>query len=106
MCEHESAFRSAKGMTRALLLSAVLSRRIAMGARENSFCAVIARFSSVCAACLKIQAKAMRRLCGGLAPQVARWFAGQADVAVPVMAGGRHVATLFGGQIFRRKPWR
>jgi len=33
-----------------------------------------------------------------------RCFAGMIDVAVPVIVDGEHVATLFAGQVFLRKP--
>lgn len=39
-----------------------------------------------------------------LSPQQIHCFAGLTVVAVPIMVGGRHVATLISGQVFRREP--
>jgi hypothetical protein len=44
--------------------------------------------------------------CAGkkLVPQQFSCFAGLTDIAVPVVVNGRHVATMMGGQVFRRPP--
>jgi AraC-like DNA-binding protein len=39
-----------------------------------------------------------------MATQQINCFAGLTEVAVPVMVGGRHVATLMSGQVLRREP--
>jgi AraC-like DNA-binding protein len=43
-------------------------------------------------------------MAGKLAFQQVSCFAGLTDVAVPVVVGGEHMATLMSGQVFRRQP--
>lgn len=102
--EYETAFRKATGLSLKLLPAGLRQRRMPLGARENPFCAVTARSPAGCTACLQVQAELQRRLGRKLAPQQVCCFAGLTDVAVPVVVGGQHVATLFGGQVFLRKP--
>jgi AraC-like DNA-binding protein len=46
----------------------------------------------------------LRRAASKSTPQQIHCFAGLTTVAVPVVIGGRHVATLLSGQVFRREP--
>src|SRR5690242_3738810 len=59
-----------------------------------------------CSACLGIKEDLQLRLNRKLAPRQICCFAGLTELAVPVLAGGNHVATLIGGQVFREKPNR
>ena len=102
--DYETAFRKATGLTLRLAPEGVPEKRLAGGGQENPFCALVARQAGGCEACLKAQAKALRQLGNKLAPQQVRCFAGLTDVAVPVVIGGQHVATLLAGQVFRKKP--
>ena len=104
--DYESAFREATGLSLKLMPAAVPGARIAFGRNENPFCALMAEGAGSCEACLKIQAEAQRRAGRKFAPQQLQCFAGLTDVAVPVVVGGQHVATLLGGQVFRQKPTR
>lgn len=104
--EYETAFRKATGLSLKLLPAGLRQRRMPLGARENPFCAVTARSPAGCTACLQVQVELQRRLGRKLASQQMCCFAGLTDVAVPVVVGGQHVATLFGGQVFLRKPTR
>ncbi|MCX7824148.1 MAG: PocR ligand-binding domain-containing protein [Verrucomicrobiae bacterium] len=104
--EYETAFRKATGLTLRLAPEGVPDRRPAATGQENPLCALIARQPRGCEACLKTQAQALRKLGHKLAPQQVRCFAGLTDVAVPVIIGGQHVATLLAGQVFRKKPTR
>ena len=52
------------------------------------------------------QRELQRRLGRKLAAQEICCFAGMIELAVPVVVGGQHVATLLGGQVFRQKPGR
>ena len=79
---------------------------MSLGRWENPFCALTARSAGGCAACLKAQTEIQSRLRRKLAPQRVICFAGLTDVAVPVVVAGRHVATLWSGQLFQRKPTR
>ncbi len=93
-------------MSLKILPSEPPTKRGSIGRNENPFCVLMASSPGGCEACLKIQAEAVRRLGNKLAPHEVQCFAGLTDVAVPVMVGGEHVATLFGGQVFRDKPTR
>lgn len=57
-----------------------------------------------CEACLEIQQRAQRTVAKKTGPFQITCFAGLTDVAVPVLVGGTHVATLMSGQVFRREP--
>jgi AraC-like DNA-binding protein len=61
---------------------------------------------SGCAACLEVQRELQRRMGRKLAPQEICCFAGMTELAVPVVVGGQHAATLLGGQVFRKRPGR
>ena len=76
----------------------------ARGRPDNPFCALVAQTPGGAQACLRFQAAVEGHLAHKLAPHQARCFAGLTDVAVPVVVGGEHVATLLGGQVFRQKP--
>lgn len=71
---------------------------------NNSFCALMATTSASCAVCIEVRNELERRLERKLAPQKVCCFAGMVDLAVPVVVSGRHVATLLGGQVFRKRP--
>jgi AraC-like DNA-binding protein/ligand-binding sensor protein len=73
---------------------------------SNSFCALMATHAAGCGVCVEVRKKLERRFERKLTPQTVCCFAGMVDVAVPVTIGGKHVATLFGGQVFCHKPGR
>ena len=57
-----------------------------------------------CAACLETETRDATQ-CGEEASLAAiHCYAGLTVVAVPVLSGGRHVATVMSGQVFRREP--
>ncbi len=72
----------------------------------NLFCSLVHRALGRCPACVGIQGELQRRLDRKLAPSQIRCPAELTEVAVPVLVGGEHVATLFGGQVFRQRPRR
>jgi AraC-like DNA-binding protein/ligand-binding sensor protein len=90
---YESAFRKATGV----------SLKVAPP-EENAFCALVASTPVGCDACLETQERVQRSAARKLAPQQISCYAGLTVVAVPVVVGGRHVATLLSGQVFRREP--
>ena len=96
------AFRDATGMSLRLVCSGVPSR----DGHANAFCSLMAANAGACAACLEIQRELQSRLDRKLAPQQICCFAGMIELAVPVVVGGRHVATLLAGEVFRHKPHR
>lgn len=102
--DFQQAFHEATGLALALLPPEVLAERSVNG--DNPFCALLLRQHGGCAACLKLQKLAHCRLVGATAPVKLRCCAGLSEVAVPVIPGGRHVATLLAGQVFQRPPTR
>jgi AraC-like DNA-binding protein len=102
----ERAFRDATGLSLKLVRSGELPLRLAPGRHENAFCALVATSASACAACLEVQRQLQCRLGLKLAPQEICCFAGMTELAVPVVVGGEHVATLLGGQVFQQKRER
>jgi AraC-like DNA-binding protein len=57
-----------------------------------------------CVACLETEARAQTSAAKKLVPHQIHCYAGLTVVAVPVVSGGNHVATLMSGQVFRREP--
>jgi AraC-like DNA-binding protein len=100
------AFHDATGLSLKLVRSSEPPLRLAPGGHENTFCGLIATNASACAACLEAQRELRCRLGRKLAPQEICCFAGMTELAVPVVVGGEHVATLVGGEVFQGKPAR
>ena len=71
---------------------------------ENPFCALMARKSRACAACLQVR----ERLCENAQtePCTIICFAGLCETAVPVRLSDRLIGFLQTGQVFRNKPGR
>lgn len=104
--EVERAFRDATGLSLRLVPNDEPQRRLALGRSENPFCGLMATSVGACAACVEVQRELQRRLDRKLTPQKICCFAGMIELAVPVVVGGQHVATLVGGQVFRHHPGR
>jgi len=71
---------------------------------ENAFCAHMAAAPEGCAACLDAEQAVQHKVAARKCAQQIHCYAGLTVVAAPVVVGGRHVATLVSGQIFRREP--
>jgi AraC-like DNA-binding protein/ligand-binding sensor protein len=69
---------------------------------ENHFCALMAKKSRACAACLQVQQQLSE--CASYEAQTVVCPAGLCDTAVPVRLGDQLIGFLQTGQIFRRKP--
>jgi AraC-like DNA-binding protein len=104
MLFYESAFRKATGVTLKVVPPEEPRRRFAFGESENAFCTLLTQTPSGCDMCLASQARAQRGCAKKLAPLQVNCAAGLTDVAVPIVVGGKHVATLMSGQVFRREP--
>jgi ligand-binding sensor protein len=102
--DFQAAFRRASGLTLKLVPAQGPDTPIGYGAQENAFCAQVAATPAGCDACQKIQAALRQQLARKLTAQRLRCFAGATDVAVPVVVGGGHVATLVGGHVIVGKP--
>ena len=101
---YEAAFRKATGVLLKVIPPGEPRQRLHLGDCENEFCALASRTPSGCDACLETQVRIQHLAGKKLATQQINCFAGLTDVAVPVVIGGRHVATLMSGQVFRREP--
>jgi AraC-like DNA-binding protein/ligand-binding sensor protein len=101
---YENAFRKATGVSLKVVPPGEPKQRLNFGECENLFCSLVAGTPAGCNACLQAQMQAQRGAARKLLPQQINCFAGLTEVAVPVVIGGRHVATLMSGQVFRREP--
>ena len=72
------------------------------GKYANPFCAILARTSKICAACLEVQRKLTSPNISDT--QTVRCFAGLTVTSVPVKLEGRVIAFLQTGQVFLRTP--
>jgi len=104
--QYEKAFRKATGVSLQLLPPDEKKRRANLRQSENPFCAFVASTPAGCEACLETQHRIEKSTATELVAQQVYCFAGLTDIAIPVVIGGRHVATLLSGQIFRREPTR
>ena len=102
--ELETAFTESTGLQVELVPSGEPAWVFRSQRRGNPLCILLAQSSGSCMACQQAHAELQRRLADSLTPAVTACFAGLSEFAVPVLVGGQHVATLFGGQIFQRKP--
>ena len=100
----ESAFWQATGLPVELVPSGEPRLRFRFQGSVSPFCSLMAQFAGSCIVCNKVHLELQQRLADNLAPQVTCCFAGLSEFAVPVMVGGQHIATLFGGQVFQDKP--
>ncbi len=101
---YESAFRKATGVSLKVVPPAAPKHRLTLGEAESAFCQLATSTPAGCDACLETQVRVQRMAGKLLATQQVNCFAGLTDVAVPVVFGGQHVATLLSGQVFRREP--
>jgi AraC-like DNA-binding protein/ligand-binding sensor protein len=101
---YESAFRKATGVTLKIVPPDDLGTHPVFGPSGSPFCALVSGTPAGCEACRQAEGRVQRSAARKLAPQQIHCFAGLTLVAVPVVLGGRHVATLLSGQVFRREP--
>lgn len=100
--EYQQAFQIATGLP--LLLRGVGDLRVQAAGTRNitPFCAVLARKSKTCAACLEIQAHAEAMTT--TEPSTLQCFAGLYDSLVPIRMGEHLVAYLQTGQVLFAPP--
>ena len=101
---YEAAFRKATGVLLKVVPPGEPKQRLEMGEGENAFCTLVARTPAGCEACLETQVRIQRLAGRKPSTQQINCFGGLTEIAVPVVIGGRHVATLMSGQVFRREP--
>lgn len=100
--DYERAFSQSTGLP--LKLRAMETWHLVhRGARfENPFCALMAKHSRACAACLEVQHKIVES--PGIAAKSVICFAGLCETAVPVQLGNKLIGFLQTGQILLKKP--
>jgi AraC-like DNA-binding protein/ligand-binding sensor protein len=102
--DYERAFTEATGLP--LTLRPPESWQLVHRGRknENPFCALMAKSSKTCAACLAVQAKLAEGT--GHEARTATCFAGLCDTAVPVQVDNKIIGFLQTGQVLLKKPTR
>jgi AraC-like DNA-binding protein/ligand-binding sensor protein len=100
--DYENAFSDASGLP--LAIRPIQSFQMAMQgkARQNEFCAIMAKTSKSCVACLEIQSELEQE--AQLKPKSLSCFAGLCDTMVPIRVGDRIIAFLQTGQVLLEKP--
>src|ERR1035438_3971106 len=101
---YEAAFRKATGVSLKVVSPDAAAGPMSFGPSDNAFCHLVASTPLGCAACMETEARARCSAAVKRVPQQFHCHAGLTVIAVPVFAGGRHVATLLSGQVFRREP--
>ncbi len=101
---YEEAFRKATGVPLKIVPAQEPPGRLSLGPGENAFCALMGSTPAGCEACRAAQLRALGAAGRKLATCQIACAAGLTEVAVPVVIGGGHMATLISGQLFRREP--
>jgi AraC-like DNA-binding protein len=98
---HRTAYRRATGMPFSVSPPGAPRPPPVCG---RTFCALIGGTPTGCARCQEAHGE-LKRLAESQGQSAhAECFAGLTELAVPVVSDGRHVATLWSGQVFRRVP--
>ena len=104
---YERAFRTATGVDLKLVPVGTPSKRLSLETYQNAYCRLVARIPSFGRTCRTgCEGLDQHFNCCPLAAQTISCLSGLAVVAVPVVVGGRHVATWVGGRVFTQKPRR
>ena len=100
---YETAFRKATGVS-LKVIPPECDPQQDIRPRGNAFCEQVGGTTGGCAACQEAEQRAQRAAARKLTTRQTYCYAGLTVVAAPVIVGGKHVATLLSGQIFRREP--
>ncbi len=92
-------FHQTTGLAAKLVPAALPTRLIRFGAQQNDFCCAVVCHSKACQGCYQEQLALLRQLGRKLKPQQISCRGGLILLAVPVVAAGRHVATILGGKV-------
>ncbi len=101
---YESAFRKATGVALKLVPPEPGLTGSPLKQADNPFCCLMTELPVACAACLETENRVRRDVARRCRKQQVYCNAGLTVVAVPVLIGGRHIATLLSGEVFRREP--
>ena len=99
---YETAFCKATGVSIKVVLPGEPGQCLDVRRFKSPFCAALNRAPGGCNACLEAESRAQRAASQKFDPQQLTCFAGLTHLRVPVVVGGRHVATLLTGPVFRR----
>ena len=100
--DYERAFSDATQLPMSLRPTEIWRLALEGKRYQNPFCALLAKTSRTCAACLQVQ-KEIQGM-PGTGAKTATCFAGLCDTAVPVTAGDKVIGYLQTGQVALRKP--
>ncbi len=92
-------FHRATGLAAKLVPTVPPTRLIRFGAQETDFCRAVVCNPDGCRGCHQEQLALLRRFGGKLKPQQVSCRCGLIQLAVPVVAAGRHLATIIGGKV-------
>jgi len=100
--DYEKAFNSATKLPLALRPEVIWQPALRGKKNESEFCALMARTSRSCAACLEVQ----EELTQGEPNEThtVTCFAGLCDTAVPLSIGGKRIGYLQTGQVIMHQP--
>ena len=102
--DYEKAFRETTGLPINLRPVETFNLPHSGDPNENPFCALMAKTSRTCAACLDVQEKVAEN--PGAGPRTVTCFAGLSDTAIPLRFGHELVGFLQTGQVFLAQPNR
>jgi len=98
------AFHKATGLTIKLVSADPSAMLPAPSSRENPFCTLVTETYAGREAYEQPRLELQSRLANELVPHTTQCFAGFMHVAVPLVVGGKHVATLLVGQVLPCEP--
>jgi len=101
---YEEAFSKATGVSLTVVPPDAPRQCSILGRSKSALCDLLLCTTAGSAACLETHIRAQRSVAEKLVAQRVHCFAGLTVVTVPVLIGGRHVATLVSGRAFRRPP--
>ena len=99
---YERAFSSATGLPLALRPVETWQPPFRGKAQESEFCAMMAKKSAACAACLRVQERLSTAACDGAATLKCHF--GLSEAAVPVKLGKQTIGFLATGQVLTQEP--
>lgn len=100
--DYETAFNQATHLPLAFRSHELWQHALQGKKHENPFCALMAKSSRSCAACLQVQQELAEGEPGESASVMC--FAGLCDTTIPVSVGGNIIGFLQTGQVALRKP--
>jgi len=101
---YETAFHKATGVTLRLVPPEPGNHSSCREGSGNPFCTLMGSLPSGCSECQEAENRIRNRAAVTLSQQQVHCYAGLTVVAVPILSGGHHVATMVSGQVFRREP--